>query len=215
MMTDHLGDPPRRARAQRAGSPVISRLSQSAAYVPPTRRIGNPFVKIVAIEVIRLSLAFDAGRRPVTGAEQAAADTYNAADRTLRRMESLLVRLTDDAGRVEATRALFTQLESELQVEPSVPVGTKVGTVDTAWGDNVDVVTDADASVVLWNGGAGTVTSDLALGDHRDSGDTVGELSVQGPLNSATVDVSLAGDIEPPTAWWRLTHPLELFGLAG
>lgn len=66
----------------------------------PTRRIGNPFVKIAAIEVIRLSLAFDAGRRPVTGAEQAAADTYNAADRTLRRMESLLVRLTDDAGRV-------------------------------------------------------------------------------------------------------------------
>ncbi len=81
-------------------SPVLSRLSQSAAHVPPTRRIGNPFVKIVAIEVIRLSLAFDAGRRPVAGAEQAAADTYNAADRTLRRMESLLVRLTDDAGRV-------------------------------------------------------------------------------------------------------------------
>ncbi|WP_175687372.1 mandelate racemase/muconate lactonizing enzyme family protein [Burkholderia anthina] len=57
-------------------------------------------MKIAAIEVIRLSLAFDAGRRPVAGAEQATADTYNAADRTLRRMESLLVRLTDDAGRV-------------------------------------------------------------------------------------------------------------------
>ncbi len=67
--------------------------------MPPIRRIGNSFVKIVAIEVIRLSLAFDAGRLPVTGAQAATADTYNAADRTLRCMESLLVRLTDDAGR--------------------------------------------------------------------------------------------------------------------
>ncbi|KWI44254.1 mandelate racemase [Burkholderia pseudomultivorans] len=57
-------------------------------------------MKIAAIEVIRLSLAFDAGRRPAGNAEPAAVDTYNAADRTLRRMESLLVRLTDDAGRV-------------------------------------------------------------------------------------------------------------------
>ena len=25
--------------------------------------------------------------------------------------------------------------------------------------------------------------------------------------------VDLADDIEEPSAWWRLTHPLELFGL--
>ncbi|HEM8515888.1 TPA: mandelate racemase/muconate lactonizing enzyme family protein, partial [Burkholderia cepacia] len=57
-------------------------------------------MKIVTIEVIRISLAFDAGRRPVAAVEPTVADTYNAADRSLRRMESLLVRLTDDAGRV-------------------------------------------------------------------------------------------------------------------
>ncbi len=38
-------------------------------------------------------------------------------------------------------------------------------------------------------------------------------LSVQGPLDSATVSLELASDIEPPSAWWRLTHPLDLFGL--
>lgn len=68
--------------------------------MPPTRRTGNLFVKIVTIEVIRISLAFDAGRRPVAAVEPTVADTYNASDRSLRRMESLLVRLTDDAGRV-------------------------------------------------------------------------------------------------------------------
>ncbi|HEF4755599.1 mandelate racemase/muconate lactonizing enzyme family protein [Burkholderia multivorans] len=56
-------------------------------------------MRIAAIEVIRLSLAFDAGRRPAP-TSASAADTYNAADRSLRRMESLLVKVTDEAGRV-------------------------------------------------------------------------------------------------------------------
>ena len=51
--------------------------------------------------------------------------------------------------------------------------------------------------------------------EDRESGDTVGTLTVTGPLGATTVDVSLAGDIEPPSGWWRLGHPLELFGLAG
>ena len=34
-------------------------------------------------------------------------------------------------------------------------------------------------------------------------------------LDSDTVDLRLTGEIEPPSAWWRLTHPLELLGLAG
>ena len=41
----------------------------------------------------------------------------------------------------------------------------------------------------------------------------MGSLSVTGPLNSANTTLELAADIEPPTAWWRLTHPLDLFGL--
>ncbi|MDY0908339.1 D-alanyl-D-alanine carboxypeptidase [Microbacterium sp. CFBP9034] len=119
----------------------------------------------------------------------------------------------DDTARLDASRALYTQLEAELQPEPSVTSGTLAGGVDTAWGEHVDIVTDGDASVVLWNGGAGTVTTTYALGDHREQGDTVGSLAVDGPLDAATVDLRLADDIEGPTAWWRLTHPLELFGL--
>ena len=38
-------------------------------------------------------------------------------------------------------------------------------------------------------------------------------LAVQGPLDAARRRSILADDIEPPTAWWRLTHPLDLFGL--
>jgi L-alanine-DL-glutamate epimerase-like enolase superfamily enzyme len=56
----------------------------------------NPSLKICSIEIIRLALPFDAGREDaVVNGES---DTYNAASRTLRRMESLLVKVTDDRG---------------------------------------------------------------------------------------------------------------------
>ena len=57
--------------------------------------------------------------------------------------------------------------------------------------------------------------AEYALGDHREQGDVVGSLTLTGPLDAATVDLRLADDIEGPSAWWRLTHPLELFGLTG
>lgn len=119
----------------------------------------------------------------------------------------------DDDTRLAASRALYAQLEQELQLKPSVTAGTPAGTVETVWGENVDIVTAGDASIVLWNGGAGTVTTSYALDENREKGDAVGTLSVEGPLDAATVDLQLGDDIEGPSAWWRLTHPLELFGL--
>jgi D-alanyl-D-alanine carboxypeptidase (penicillin-binding protein 5/6) len=53
----------------------------------------------------------------------------------------------------------------------------------------------------------------VSLGDARQKGAGVGTLSVAGPLDSTSTTVALAADIEPPSAWWRLTHPLDLFGL--
>jgi len=119
----------------------------------------------------------------------------------------------DDESRNAASRALYAQLESELQPRPSVTSGTTAGLVQTKWGEPVEIRTAGDASVILWNGGAGTVTTSYSLGDSRSARDVVGSLSVQGPLNATTVDLRLAADIEEPSAWWRLTHPLELLGL--
>ena len=119
----------------------------------------------------------------------------------------------DDDARLAASRALYAELEASLQSFPSVPTGTVVGTVTTEWGADVDIQTTADARVVLWNGGVGSTTTSFSLGDAREKGDEVGTLSVTGPLDSDSTTVALVGDIEGPTAWWRLTHPLELFGI--
>ncbi|HEX5859071.1 MAG TPA: D-alanyl-D-alanine carboxypeptidase [Microbacterium sp.] len=119
----------------------------------------------------------------------------------------------DDDARLAASRALYAELEASLQSFPSVATGTVVGTVTTEWGVDVDIQTIADARVVLWNGGVGSTTTSFSLGDAREKGEEVGTLSVTGPLDSDSTAVVLVDDIDGPDAWWRLTHPLELFGI--
>lgn len=120
----------------------------------------------------------------------------------------------DDAQRLTETRSLFTQVETALEQQtPAVAEGTVVGTVTTAWGASTDVVTDADADVVLWNGAVAEASTDFSLGDNREAGDEVGTMTSVGPLNTVTTSLSLADDVDAPSPWWRLTHPLELLGI--
>lgn len=116
-------------------------------------------------------------------------------------------------SRNEAARTLFTRIEEELQPQPSVTAGTLVGKVETLWGPDIDLVTASDATVVLWNGGSAQTSARFDLGDSREAGDTVGTFTATGPVDASTVDVQLAAEVEPPSPWWRLTHPLDLFGL--
>jgi D-alanyl-D-alanine carboxypeptidase (penicillin-binding protein 5/6) len=142
------------------------------------------------------------------------AKDVTVGDTTVRLYASVLGQ-PDDASRLAASRAIYAQLEQELQLKPSVTASTVAGVVETLWGDKVDIVTSGDASVVLWHGGSGTVATTYHLGDSREAGDVVGTLSVAGPLDDTTVDLQLAAEISDPSPWWRLTHPLDLFGLNG
>lgn len=120
----------------------------------------------------------------------------------------------DNDQRLATTRSLFAEMEAALLAQgPVVTQGTVVGQVQTEWGETVDVVTDADASVVLWAGAAASATPSFSLGEERAEDGTVGTLSTTGPLDATTTTLLLAEDIEGPSAWWRLTHPIELFGI--
>ncbi|WP_295844084.1 D-alanyl-D-alanine carboxypeptidase [uncultured Microbacterium sp.] len=116
-------------------------------------------------------------------------------------------------SRNQAARDLFARIEQELQPKPSVPAGTLVGKAETLWGPDIDLVTASEATVVLWNGGAAQTSTSFSLGDTTTAGSTVGTLTATGPVDADTVHVKLTGDIDPPSPWWRLTHPLDLFGL--
>lgn len=134
-------------------------------------------------------------------------------DTTVRLYTSVLGQV-GNTERLDATRQLLSEMETTLAEQPpSVPSRTVVGRVSTEWGDRVDVVTDADARVLLWNGSDASATTSFSLGDKRSAGAEVGTLTVEGPIGTATASVSLADDITQPSAWWRLTHPLALLGL--
>lgn len=119
-----------------------------------------------------------------------------------------------DAGRVDASRALYAGLEAALKDQPqTVDKGATLGTVDTAWGETTQVVAAESARVVLWNGASATATTKFSLGDGWKAGEKAGTLSLKGPLDSASVPLELRTALHGPSFWWRLTHPLELFGL--
>lgn len=133
-------------------------------------------------------------------------------DATIRAYAAVLGQPGPDT-RNQATRDLFARIEQELQPSPSVTAGTVVGKVETLWSDDIDIVTAADATVVLWNGGAAQTSASFDLGEATAPGTTVGTFTATGPVDADTVDAQLAAEIEPPSPWWRLTHPLDLFGL--
>lgn len=120
----------------------------------------------------------------------------------------------DDQARDAAVRALLARTEEELRPFPSVAAGSVVGTIAAAWGERVDVVAAADAEVALWNGAAATITPALALTESWEGGAPAGTVTATGPLDASTIDAVLAEAIDGPSPWWRLTHPLALFGLA-
>jgi D-alanyl-D-alanine carboxypeptidase (penicillin-binding protein 5/6) len=157
----------------------------------------------------------------VVGLKTGSLDAYNllsakdiVVGETTVRMYSAVLGQPDNDSRLAASRLLYSEVELALQPVPSVPKGTVAGHVTTEWGEDVAIVTDGDASVILWNGSSGTVTTEFSLGDAREKGSDVGTLDVQGPLDAADTDLALADDIDPPSPWWRLTHPLDLFGLS-
>ncbi|WP_336631891.1 MULTISPECIES: D-alanyl-D-alanine carboxypeptidase family protein [unclassified Microbacterium] len=112
------------------------------------------------------------------------------------------------------TARLLAEVTAEASQPRVLPAGTLAGVVTTPWGATANVMTDTDVSLLLWNGATAPVVSDIELGDARTAESAVGSIRVAGPLGAATTGLHLTGDIPGPDAWWRLTHPLQLFGLA-
>lgn len=189
-------------------NPVFAQIvGTKSADLPGAGTVTNTNGMLADAGVVGIKTGTLVGWNLLTAKDVAVGDT------TVRLFAAVLDQ-SDDEQRLAATRALFAETEAALKAQPpAVPKGTVVGTVTTTWGEKVDVVTDADASVVLWNGAAAKATPEFVLGDRREGGDRVGTLTTTGPLNAVTTPLTLDEDVEGPSPWWRLTHPLELLGL--
>ncbi len=119
-----------------------------------------------------------------------------------------------DALRVEEAADLLDQVVAEAGTVSTLAAGTVVGNVTTAWGAASPVVTDDDASLLLWNAATAESAASFDLGDTLPAGADAGVLTLTGPADTVEVGVSLERAVPGPDMWWRLTHPLELLGIA-
>jgi len=141
-----------------------------------------------------------------------AARDITVGETTVRAYASILGQ-PDSETRFALARDLLNGLDAQLAPTIALPAGSVVGTVSTLWSDPVDIVTATDGSVILWNGSASSGAADLSLGDDRESGASAGTVTITGPVDGVEVEALLADEVEEPSLWWRLTHPLQLFGL--
>ncbi len=106
--------------------------------------------RVTKIEVIRVALPFDAGRRARGGSAPNAApkDAFNAASRTLQRMETLLVKVSTDSGHVgwgEAFGHLINPVTFAALAGPvgRFFIGTAIGPDPDSFAEKIDAARQA------------------------------------------------------------------------
>jgi D-alanyl-D-alanine carboxypeptidase (penicillin-binding protein 5/6) len=106
--------------------------------------------------------------------------------------------------------ALLTSIAEGFHDVPLAEGGDEVGTYSTPWGESARMVLKTNASVFTWSDTPITVTMETTTLTTGADGEEVGSVTWTAGPNTVTVPVVLDGTIEPPDAWWRLTHPFEL-----
>lgn len=89
--------------------------------------------------------------------------------------------------------------------------GEEVATYAADWGDKSTVVATADSSIIVWSDTPITRFVDVRPVTLENSGVDVGKLTFAVGGRTIEVPIELTTTIDDPGAWWRLTHPDELF----
>jgi D-alanyl-D-alanine carboxypeptidase (penicillin-binding protein 5/6) len=90
--------------------------------------------------------------------------------------------------------------------------GDQIGTYTTAWGESARILLGEDASILTWSDTPVTSSFEAESLTTGSNGDEVGTVTWNVGDTTLTAPLVLDGEIEPPDAWWRLTHPFELGG---
>ncbi|HEU0206390.1 MAG TPA: D-alanyl-D-alanine carboxypeptidase [Pseudolysinimonas sp.] len=105
---------------------------------------------------------------------------------------------------------LIDSLKAGFHEVPVAKDGEKVGTYTTPWGASATMVLGSSASVFTYSNAQITSTMTTLTLKTGKNGEKVGSVTWTAGTRTVTAPVVLQGSIAPPTAWWRLTHPLEL-----
>jgi D-alanyl-D-alanine carboxypeptidase (penicillin-binding protein 5/6) len=106
---------------------------------------------------------------------------------------------------------LIDSLKAGFHEVPVAEDGEKVGTYSTPWGASATMVLGSSASVFTYSDAKITSTMTTSTLKTGADGERVGSVTWKAGTSTVTVPVVLKGSITPPTGWWRLTHPTELW----
>ncbi len=115
-----------------------------------------------------------------------------------------------DSVNGDVTR-LIDSLKAGFHQVPVAEDGQAVGTYSTPWGASATMVLANSASVSTYSNTPITSTMTTSTLKTGADGEKVGSVTWKAGTSTVTVPVILKGSITPPTAWWRLTHPAELW----
>ena len=109
--------------------------------------------------------------------------------------------------------AALESIRSGFHQVPVATAGQEVGSISTPWGSTATLVIAETASIFTWSDTPIEMTMDIDTPPTYRDGTVVGSVTWTAGPNIVTAPVKIMGTIDPPTEWWRLTHPSELGSL--
>lgn len=111
-----------------------------------------------------------------------------------------------------AVLRLLDSVRAGFRDVPLVSGGTLVGSYTTAWGSSAQLVVADSASIRTWSDTPITISTDITNPTEYRDGEQVGTITWTAGPATASAALRVRGTIDPPTDWWRLTHPDQLLG---
>ncbi|MEP6843902.1 MAG: D-alanyl-D-alanine carboxypeptidase [Pseudolysinimonas sp.] len=106
---------------------------------------------------------------------------------------------------------LIASLTAGFHEVPVAEDGEVVGTYSTPWGAHAQMVLATSGSVFTYSNTKITSTMTTTTLKTGKNGEKVGSVTWKAGASTVTVPIILQGSITAPTAWWRLTHPRDLW----
>ncbi|PRY70471.1 D-alanyl-D-alanine carboxypeptidase (penicillin-binding protein 5/6) [Glaciihabitans tibetensis] len=110
-----------------------------------------------------------------------------------------------------AVRELISGVISGFHKVTLTTAGESFGAYSTAWGETTTAVASEDSSVVVWSDTPVTATVATDPITVVTEGSNVGTVTFVAGSQQVSVPLTATTTIEDPGAWWRITHPEELF----
>lgn len=106
--------------------------------------------------------------------------------------------------------ALLDSIRSGFHEVPVATDGQEVGSISTPWGSTAELVIGESATIFTWSDTPIEARLDIETPPTYRDGTVVGSVTWTAGPNTITAPIEIKGSIDPPSEWWRLTHPSEL-----